>query len=174
MGLTVNNRLAGSLRQVDLKPEIPPALFPPLPSVPTMNTSASRNMNISRPRNAGAKGSSIARRTDESVNDDFWDDGINDVDFEAACTFYLLVNSESWLTKAGKVGDLGYNHIDQYDEGRGAETERNTIANQNLGEPNRNAIDPQPPQRVHLESGKWACNHRCKDKTSWVARNNSS
>ncbi|KAF2744673.1 hypothetical protein M011DRAFT_528247 [Sporormia fimetaria CBS 119925] len=138
--------LAGTMRQASLKPAVPPSLFPPkphppgpLPERPASNTSK-RRVETHTP----------ARRP----SDDFDDGGLDDADLVSASV---------------RLPDLEFDHIENYANPTAALTRANTAKNasglaaKGVTQTKSNDHDQEPRQ---LDTGRWACNHKCKDKTA--------
>jgi ATP-dependent DNA helicase HFM1/MER3 len=106
---------------------------------PTSNTSKRRSENIAP----------IRRSSDE-----FDDDGLDDNDLFGV-----------------PLKDLEFDHIENYPNPNDEVTRRNTAKNAEVGSRKKSArtrsgeekVDGEPKQ---LENGKWACNHKCKEKTA--------
>ncbi|KAF2488471.1 P-loop containing nucleoside triphosphate hydrolase protein [Lophium mytilinum] len=141
------DEIAGTMRHATLKPEIRPSMFPSPkpqpqkePEKPTSNTSRRR-----------AEERGLTRKFSEA-SDEFGDDGLDD----------------SELLAVAGVGDLDFAHIDDFGSTTSVMTRNNTAQNASLKKGKRKAddseeeVDDEPPK---LENGKWACNHRCGDKT---------
>ncbi|KAF2110578.1 Sec63 Brl domain-containing protein [Lophiotrema nucula] len=142
--------IAGTMRWASVKPKIAPSMFPPAKPRPR---SASSTDILERPTSNMSK-----RRSDNAApgrrasgtSDEFGDDGINDDE----------------LMKA-TVGDLDFDHIENYANPTESITRKNTAQNKASKEKVKPQAKPsgdynhEPRQ---LENGKWACNHRCKDK----------
>ncbi|KAI9811215.1 MAG: Sec63 [Pycnora praestabilis] len=152
--------IAGTTRYAELTPDIPASLFPPpIPRVrepvggPTVMKKDSNvtNMNTARRRSSWAIQS--ARGLLDHSEDEFGDDGLDDLDLSAA------------------ADQMDFKHIDDIDHSSQIETTENTFANryiQTLGHTAtqglaNSAKDQWEPKQ--LGSGKWSCNHKCKDKT---------
>ncbi|KAI9806600.1 MAG: hypothetical protein M1825_006057 [Sarcosagium campestre] len=136
-------QIAGSMRYVELRPEVPLSLFPPMPRATlTAGTMGSNRENqgsrlpVGRSRDGG--------QGRESTEDDFEDAAIGDSDLQAI------------------IGCLDYSHIDRFAD---------ASSNLNRPGPDVEKQTAQPavremPTTQSLPNGKWPCNHRCKDKTT--------
>lgn len=141
------------MREATIKPNIPPALFPTEKHA-EQSQPASRagsdihkpDMNISRRRSNGSSAIVVSKKADS----DEFDESLDDADL-AGVTFF--------------GGDLEFAHIDSFAQGTGGITRRNTVNNAKVREvvQNQAVTDAEPTQ---LANGKWACNHKCKDKSS--------
>ncbi|MCJ1472198.1 Sec63 [Lambiella insularis] len=135
--------LAGTLRYAEIKPELPRSAFPALIETATGRTRPSGSrpvMNISRRRSRSDINSDIelsCERDDEG----FPDDDIADTDMIAA------------------ANEVGYKNIDTFQSP--TENESLTPALKSHATSRDRLWKPQ-----QLETGKWACNHKCKDKTA--------
>ncbi|KAH9864275.1 hypothetical protein J1614_010209 [Plenodomus biglobosus] len=139
--------IAGSLRDATVRPQVAPALFsttrPAEPDLP-------HQANVSKRRN---EASNPARRR-STTSDDFSNDGIDDD---------ALLNVS--------LGDLEFDHIENYANPTDIITRRNTLKNKatepkSCGNQTNPAIENEDGQPIQLANGKWACNHPCKDKTA--------
>ncbi|ORY12866.1 Sec63 Brl domain-domain-containing protein [Clohesyomyces aquaticus] len=135
---------AGTMRAATIKPNIPASRFPvqsqprSSPERPTSNMSRRRLENASVRRSSGA-------------TEDF-DEGIDDED---------LVNAS--------FADLDFDHIENYANPNDAITRKNTAKNTTRRASLK--AEEKPIAEVHdepkrLDNGKWACNHKCKDKNA--------
>ncbi|KAH0565973.1 hypothetical protein GP486_000619 [Trichoglossum hirsutum] len=145
----------GTLKYVEVNPSLDPSLFP----APTeANSPGSSETNLNRTQLLQRYGNNYsgfrtALEVYQEDEDEFRDDSIDDSDLAAA------------------AGDLEFEHIDRYADKRTSETRKNTLANrkskQRISLTGQSEIesdeDGGAPRR--LGNGKWACNHRCKDKT---------
>ncbi|KAF2130634.1 hypothetical protein P153DRAFT_288291 [Dothidotthia symphoricarpi CBS 119687] len=134
----------GNMRGATVKPRIAPSMFPSTrisaPDTPQPNMSKRR-----------AETSKVSRKR-SVASEDFGDDGIDDDE----------------LMKATSVGDLDFDHIENYDNPTDAVTRKNTAKNKTKDksfskQPNT-AADDEIHEPRQLDNGKWACNHRCKDR----------
>ncbi|KAL8679514.1 MAG: hypothetical protein Q9224_007027, partial [Gallowayella concinna] len=142
------DEIAGTVRYAELNPGLPPAMFPSIPSIANQGSSASQI--VGRTSNDTLKG----RRKNSNVvspatvlgDERLFDDGVEDADmFEAAThldfcpieAFETEHNSQITQRKAQKAQP----HTDFHDE-----------------------TESQQWAPTQLENGKWACNHKCKDK----------
>ncbi|KAI9806094.1 MAG: Sec63 [Piccolia ochrophora] len=137
--------IAGSMRYVELKPEISLFLFPPtvkehLPEPP-------KKLNIAKANSFQLNGFQSARAVQEGYDNEFDDDALEDGDLQAA------------------VGDLDFSHIDDFTEKSATITRSNTSINQcaAVQNPERDAGAPSEP--MQLANDRWHCNHKCKDKS---------
>ncbi|KLJ06907.1 hypothetical protein EMPG_17602 [Blastomyces silverae] len=125
--------IAGTLRQAELRHDIPSSHFPAQKTEPPDNKSESKPaMNISRrpSKDISKKGSTSRRDMDE-----FEDDSLDDVDLIAAAE------------------DMDYHSINESD---GNDHYRKAASGKDIKE--IHAIKTTEP--VRLENGNWACNHR--------------
>ncbi|KAF2426590.1 P-loop containing nucleoside triphosphate hydrolase protein [Tothia fuscella] len=140
------DELAGTLRSATLKPTIPSMAWPTLPSTEgqatTSETRLRPSMNTSRRLTARPEG-----HFGRTPSDEFGSDGLDDGDL---------------LRAAAGSDDLEFGHIDNYGNQTTMQTKKNTAKNkkQKLTEPIDESWQPEK-----LASGKWMCNHKCKDKT---------
>lgn len=147
---------AGTMRMASVKPDIAPSMFPATkPSAPkavpsrterpASNTSKRRTENFTPAR----------KRSGESEE---FDDGLDDED---------LVHAS--------LGDLEFDHIENYANPTQALTRQNTAKNTSRRDQGKAITRTTPLEEDdgddgdgprQLENGKWACNHKCKDKTA--------
>ncbi|KAL8655597.1 MAG: hypothetical protein Q9226_002980 [Calogaya cf. arnoldii] len=140
--------IAGTLRYAELRPDLPASAFPCLPS--KTDQGQNRNQlerrgfnNTSRESN---KNSSVASPATVQGDEEVYDNDVADVDlFEAATQldFHPIEtferNNKSGVARTQKRSDQPHDHVDT-------------------------AVGEWVP--TQLENGKWACNHKCKDKKS--------
>ncbi|KAF2261988.1 P-loop containing nucleoside triphosphate hydrolase protein [Lojkania enalia] len=148
--------IAGTMRIATMKPKIMPSMFPiPEPSSDVVHSGGSQRpkSNMSRRR---VEDTSKSRRA-SSTSDEFGDDGIDDDD----------------LVKAS-VGDLDFDHIENYSNPTDQITRKNTAKNAfskakarpSTTQDDDDDDDDDDDESRQLENGKWACNHKCKDKNA--------
>lgn len=106
-------------------------------------------MNTSKRR---AESTNSAHESHKTRSHEFSDDDIDDSD----------------LVQVARGGDLDFRHIDSYGDETTSTTRRNTAANGKREDPigsisTTNDGETEPRQ---LDNGKWACNHRCNDKSA--------
>lgn len=130
-----------------MKPKIAPSMFPapkePEPDTPQQPNTSKRRAEPVQPA-----------RKRSTTSDDFGDDGIDDDE----------------LMKVS-VGDLEFEHIDSFANPMDAITRKNTAKNKtgkakSLATPTTSGADGDNQEPVQLANGKWACNHKCKDKNA--------
>ncbi|KAF2651305.1 P-loop containing nucleoside triphosphate hydrolase protein [Lophiostoma macrostomum CBS 122681] len=146
------DEVAGTMREASVKPKIAPSMFPiPRKADSTLTRLAMEQptSNMSRRRTESASGNHKSTR-----NDDFDDDGIDDDDLVQA-----------------SFGDLDFDHIENFANPTDDLTRKNTAKNKTKnasakakGLPKSLEEDDYEPQQ--LPNGKWACNHKCKDKSA--------
>ncbi|EQL32969.1 hypothetical protein BDFG_04949 [Blastomyces dermatitidis ATCC 26199] len=139
--------IAGTLRQAELRHDIPASHFPAQKTEPPDNKSESKPaMNTSRSRSKDISKKGLASRRDM---DEFEDDGLDDVDLIAAAE------------------DMDYHSINEVD-GNDDQVRTASVAHRKAasGKDTKDIHTVKTIEPVRLENGNWACNHRCKDKTS--------
>jgi ATP-dependent DNA helicase HFM1/MER3 len=104
---------------------------------------------MSRRRTESASGSHKS-----SKNDDFDDDKIDDDDLVQA-----------------SFGDLAFDHIENFANPTDALTQKNTAKNASKktaakAKERSKSLDEDEYEPQQLPNGKWACNHKCKDKSA--------
>ncbi|KAF2021045.1 hypothetical protein BU24DRAFT_361636, partial [Aaosphaeria arxii CBS 175.79] len=136
--------IAGTARQVSVKPKVPPHMFAARQPNPLL---AQRP-----PVNAGRRGVGGDSRSDEPSNRivEIDDDGIDDEELLQA-----------------SYGDLNFDHIDDFPDVADTITRTNTAKNARLGVDSASAVPSQDIEGPkQLENGRWSCNHSCKDKSA--------
>jgi ATP-dependent DNA helicase HFM1/MER3 len=103
-------------------------------------------MSVRRIENA------IGQRARSVIADEFDDDGIDDDELVQAA-----------------LGDLEFDHIENYSNPADAITRKNTSRNaktkgKGTERPTEKVNEENDNETRQLENGKWACNHKCKDK----------
>ncbi|GFN18503.1 putative DEAD/DEAH box DNA helicase (Mer3) [Aspergillus tubingensis] len=135
--------IAGTMRSAQLKPDLPASLFPSQLDPPSDVVSERPKPNISRRRsNDTSQTKSVAR------NINIWDS--DDLLFG---DFLENDQAENWSC----VDKLPQSPEDK------AQLPRNTSKGPNQS--NNQIVETV--EAVRLENGRWACNHRCKDKTTY-------
>lgn len=142
--------IAGTMRSATVVPKVATHMFPVTrPAEPAPDGRLQRpTSNISKPRAQTAP--EIQKPI--SIADEFGDGGIDDDDLVQA-----------------SLHDLDFDHIDNYSNPVNSLTRKNTADNTaskgkerlKVGRDMTGEGECEPRQ---LENGKWACNHRCKDK----------
>ena len=130
-----------------MKPQIAPSMFPAPKST---ESDTPQQSNTSKRRAETVKPS----RKRSTTSDDFGDSGLDD---EA-------------LMKAG-VADLEFEHIENFANPTDALTRKNTANNKpakgkTLVKPTSMITEADVQEPVQLANGKWACNHKCKDRNA--------
>ena len=135
------DEIAGTMRYVNLKPEIPPIAFSPPKNSEEMNQKKALMTNA--PNTSKRRASATKRRsTADNDSDEFGDGDLDDADLARA--------------EAG-----GFTNIDDFDDaGFEASQPKRKKQKTNTSAPSNEQWEPQ-----QLTNGKWACNHACKDKT---------
>ncbi|OJD22418.1 hypothetical protein ACJ73_06234 [Blastomyces percursus] len=139
--------IAGTLRQAELRHDLPASNFPAQKTEPAVNKSESKPaMNTSRRRSNDLSKKVPASRVDM---DEFEDDSLDDADLIAAAE------------------DMDYHSINEVD-GNDDQVRTASVAQQKAasGKITKEIHSIKTIEPVRLENGNWACNHRCKDKTS--------
>lgn len=135
------------MRGATIKPQVPASFFPlPKAAEPEIQQQPNTSRRRTETTHPAPKPS--------TTSDDFGDDGIDD---EALVT--------------ASFSDLDFDHIDKYRDPAAVITRKNTVKNKSAGKPansvtksaNSANYDQEP---VQLLNGKWACSHKCKDKTA--------
>lgn len=137
-GYIMCDNIAGTQRTATLKPEIPFFMFPTAKSAEDLDKQ--RAAQVKAPNTSKRRAEAVKQPRAQEV-DEFGDAGIDDADLAAA------------------EGE-GFANIDDLDDSdkEQSQTEK---------KPGRTAKAPaEYREPVRLENGKWACNHRCQDKTA--------
>ncbi|KAF2468631.1 uncharacterized protein BDR25DRAFT_394820 [Lindgomyces ingoldianus] len=143
--------LAGTMRGATVKPNIPASRF----TRPRPHDTASLSSGPERPTSNMSRRrieTMIGSRRSSDGSDEFGLDGIDDDD----------------LVKAS-FGDLDFDHIENYANPNHALTRKNTTNNTSTkgkGKSLEKSVEEDEYEPKQLENGKWACNHKCKDKKS--------
>ncbi|KAI4110401.1 MAG: hypothetical protein LQ345_006992 [Seirophora villosa] len=132
------DEIAGTMRYAELKPDLPPSIFPTLSLLESRRQKPSQLVPVNKETTATSP---------STVNGDerLYGDGVADEDiFEAATR-------------------LDFNDVDDFEaSGDSRGIPKNAQSNLGKGDDERHDQESAP---VQLENGKWACGHRCKDKT---------
>jgi ATP-dependent DNA helicase HFM1/MER3 len=136
-----------------VKPRVAPSWFPtPKPpdvTAPSQQPQPQRptsNMSVRRIENTSAK------RTLSGGTDSFDDDGIDDDELVQAA-----------------LEHHDFDHIENYSDPIEAIASKNTSKNikakgKGVAKPSEKVDEEDDNEPTQLENGKWACNHKCKDK----------
>ncbi|KAF2786722.1 ATP-dependent DNA helicase MER3 [Melanomma pulvis-pyrius CBS 109.77] len=145
------DEIAGTQREATIKPKIAPSMFsaPKLPEVITPLHRLQRpTPNMSKRRTENNDGG----RKRSGGSDEFDDDGIDDDELVQAA-----------------LGEVVFDHIENYANPTDALTRKNT--NENASTKGKRGLKPverrsedDDHEARQLDNGKWACNHKCKDK----------
>ncbi|PKY00800.1 P-loop containing nucleoside triphosphate hydrolase protein, partial [Aspergillus campestris IBT 28561] len=147
------DEIAGTLRSADLKPNLPPSLFPShLRENPQAKPSQRHEMNTSRPRSIDSSKAKPNTSYDVDIldsDDQLFDDfmggnpsGLSGEDLNASRPWMEDSAPDPPECQPPKKGRKENHKPENSDEKK----------------------DVEGPTR--LENGRWACNHRCKDKTT--------
>ncbi|RAH55827.1 DEAD/DEAH box DNA helicase [Aspergillus piperis CBS 112811] len=138
--------IAGTMRSAQLKPDLPTSLFPSQLDLPSDVVSERPKPNISRRR---SNDTSQTKSVAQNIN--LWDS--DDLLFG---DFLENDQAENWSC----VDKLPQSPEDK------ARLSRNTSKGPKGPNQSNNQI-VETVEAVRLENGRWACNHRCKDKTTY-------
>ncbi|KAL8807605.1 MAG: hypothetical protein Q9182_000589 [Xanthomendoza sp. 2 TL-2023] len=140
------DEIAGTLRYAELKPGLPPAMFPT--GTPTANTGLNASLVVGGASDKTSKGdkkkSSVASPATVHGDESLFDDGVEDADMFEAATH------------------LDFCPIEAFEAEDNSSITRRRVR--------KTQTDPDDEAESHqwtptqLENGKWACNHKCKDK----------
>ncbi|MCJ1314576.1 Sec63 [Agyrium rufum] len=137
------DEIAGTVQYAELKPRLPGHVFPPPLPTPLPDLQTSRATVV-----ATRTGRTICSRLDvvSKSSEDFLDDDLDDA---------YLAEAEAQEADFRDVDDSPQSHAPL----RGLKGTRALATNARAME-NDEANEPE-----QLNNGKWACNHKCKDKT---------
>ncbi|KAF9635216.1 hypothetical protein BFW01_g6111 [Lasiodiplodia theobromae] len=143
-GLAIEQEVAGTVKYASLQPEIPAHL------------QAHLKMNISKRRMESAVQQSQPSRS--SNNDEFGDGGIDDSDLEEACNTDEFVDIDKLPVPDSMNSTIG-----------SRPSLKTTIKNTTGTGRTEQVVDGRTEARGNpapkkLDNGKWACNHKCKNK----------
>lgn len=124
-----------------------PATKPPEPFTPRALERPTSNMSRRRSENT------VAARSTAAGDEEFSNDGIDDEE----------------LVKAS-FHDLDFDHIDNYANPTDSITRKNTAKNasksKGRAKPVETVLEEENSEPKQRDNGKWACNHKCKNKTA--------
>ncbi len=145
------------MRSAELKPDIPASLFPPPPKVAQQQQPSKSQPSSKAHRNRPEEPEGTVAHTSPLTleGDEFGGDDLDDKDVVEAGESVCYSDHERVLMEAS-VEELDFNDIDTFDTGP------NTTMKA------RQRIDAEQTGWIpeKLDNGKWACNHKCKDKTA--------
>ncbi|KAF1991793.1 P-loop containing nucleoside triphosphate hydrolase protein [Aulographum hederae CBS 113979] len=145
--------IAGTCRQASLKPDIPPSWFPLTnPHHPSQHITVRKDPGSKLPMNTSRRRIESPRSQWERMeSEEYGNDGVDDSDLVQA---------------AAGLEDLDFEHIDDYSTSTAAATRRNTAKNAGKSHHATNPATVEDWQPTQLPNGKYACNHKCRDKTA--------
>ena len=160
------------MRCAELKPELSRSIFPK--QIPQQNW---HHGAFSKTPDEVFKAKNQRRRSRDLVeqeknqNDDFIDDEIDDEDLIAAGMF---PHQDYELCSHVSADSTGFRFIEEFS----SEMTPQSHSSQSGLPPSRQPAHTHhfmtqtktPWNPVQLENGKWACNHKCKDKTAYVPK----
>lgn len=151
--------LAGTMRYAELKPNLPPSMFPTLPLADNSHREAAQAFTSN-------KNSSIASSSTIQGDERLYDDGVADEELFEAGKFISYFPSKRLrtLTPLYPATRLDFNSIDTFESDPEPKATQKHIRNR----PGTSLIasNDQHWAPTQLANGKWACNHICKDKTA--------
>jgi len=132
--------VAGTIRHAELKPDLPAHLFPPLQPERRgpVNTQRNSGHNEGAQRDGGPSTSPVTLENDEFGECEIEDQDMVDV-----------------------VAGVDFRHVDNIATGSLGRKSRSNPQEQKVANAEGNVWNPE-----RLDNGKWACNHKCKDKTT--------
>ena len=120
-------------------------------------------MNISRRRSKSVFGSGLVTENIVGMGDSFDDDDIDDIEMvdagEISSHFGRSV-PKKWL-----VDDLEFSQLEAFEPENPGVAERSFSKRKSRTE-NEHYLDLKDEKPQRLDNGRWACNHRCKDKNT--------
>ncbi|KAK2737647.1 Sec63 [Myotisia sp. PD_48] len=135
---------AGTMRQAELKPGLPKSCFPACKE--NFNSSNSQT-SFDKKRSKSTHNANSEKKTFRKDSDEFGDNQLDDTDF---------------LAEEEKFDFYSLHELDTL-ETTGAPHENIQPKTQKVVSRGSTSVNTEP---IPLENGKWACNHRCKDKTT--------
>ncbi len=134
------DEIAGTLRSAEMRPNLPASLFP----TPSEQKEGAKKAPIAKKSLASGK-LQVANRKRKQI-EDFDDSGLEDGDLLAAESVEII-------------------DIDAFDEELASLPSKNpTSSNKRTGSSKKQRTDDGRGESLQLKNGKWACNHKCKDK----------
>ncbi|KAJ5086972.1 hypothetical protein NUU61_008279 [Penicillium alfredii] len=157
-----NSGIAGTWRQAEIRPGIPSHLFPPKRDgdndVDSLN---GPRMNMSRPRNQDKSGGKPKAHEDK---DDFDGDDLQLDDFLAADQRTSAGTNPS--EKTSQVQDTDWISIDNSTPSPLRRVKCKSHTHEDEWITDMGQQDGEEYEPIRLPNGRWACNHKCRDKTS--------
>ena len=152
------------MRSAECRPQLPAYIFPP-PSSQKQAQQPIHNKRDNKPHGntSEGQGASAFNTSPETLEDDeFGDDDFKDQEVIDAGKMSFLhscycPNTDTRYT----AEEIVFSHIDDFSP---VPTERRlkpSVRDSKAAETEESAWNPE-----RLENGKWACNHKCKDKTT--------
>ena len=152
------------MRSAECRPQLPAYIFPP-PSSQKQAQQPTHNKKVNKPHGNTSEdqGASTFNTSPETLEDDeFGDDDFRDQEVIDAGKMSFLhgcycPNTDTHYT----AEEIVFNHIDDFSP---VSTERRlkpSVRDSKAAGTEGSAWNPE-----RLENGKWACNHKCKDKTT--------
>ncbi|KAI4288399.1 MAG: hypothetical protein L6R35_002340 [Caloplaca aegaea] len=132
------DEIAGTMRYAELKPDLPASIFQTLPLSEKRYQKHSQFVPVS-------KATSATSPSTVHGDERLYDDGVADEDIFEAVTW------------------LDFDDVENF-QGSGDTRDAPKKAQRNPGIGGEERFDHQEWAPVQLENGKWACNHKCKDK----------
>lgn len=161
------DEVIGTLQTFKVTPKVSESDFPTLPSFPnTTNSLATLDVTTVT---TGEKGHLQKKNRNSDIlldMDEYDDDELPEMELVAALDRAEASNDSS-RARHDNIDD--FTDIEAWDDIFAEETRENTARNRNMAVPKLRPIDTknEVSQSVQMENGKWACNHRCKDKETW-------
>ena len=137
------DEIAGTQRHAELKPDLPTFLFPPQPQLALQQRSSNVQLSGKHSVNQGGDTRKVTTQTSSVTveGDEYGDDNLDDQD---------LVNAAE---------EADFTRIDDFDQE--LPPRKKTLKDYMRPDIEQTAWNPEK-----LDNGKWACNHKCKDKTA--------
>jgi Sec63 Brl domain len=134
------DEIAGTCRFAEVRPNLPSSLFP----------ASTEQREVIMTDETARKGPGSRKSQDvngkRKPSEDFDDSGLEDGDLLAA-------------------EDVEIMDVDDFDEEMAAlPAKKDRLHNKKTGNPKRQCLNDDSGDPAQLENGKWACNHKCKDK----------
>ncbi|KAL8734656.1 MAG: hypothetical protein Q9166_001312 [cf. Caloplaca sp. 2 TL-2023] len=143
------DEIAGTMRYAELKPDLPSSMFPALPSIMDQGQKVNQlaGKGCDSTSTVPKKKSSIVSPATVLGDESLYDDGVVDADMFEAGKFLAL---------------LDFCPIESFESEDKSGAPRSKARNDQRN--NNDEADSHEWTPTKLENGKWACNHKCKDK----------
>ena len=152
------------MRSAECRPQLPAYIFP-TPSSQKQAQQATHNKRDKKPRGDTSKeqGASAFNTSPETLEDDeFGDDDFKDLEVIDAGIMNFLYSYYCPHTDTRYTAEeIVFSHIDDFSPVSTERILKPSVRGSKAAGTEESAWSPE-----RLENGKWACNHKCKDKTT--------